>query len=220
MSNSSIWPIDKTLSDATTLGQSGPGSNGNERVLCIPQNSSITGASQSDCLMSYQDIRWWVGLSPQQRCSRCILRPQLNGMSVICDWIYVCRGASSPSSSSSSSSSSSRRADSTDSHDSVSPSVSGQNFLAASSVRTELMFVSFCWSGKTNEPMRRSPQENVAYEIHLTSPAVHVISCSSYLDDLWDGRWVVVQLLFFIGRSFQYLFKRARTIFLRALRLV
>ena len=37
----SIWPIDRTLSGATTLGQSGPGSDGNEGVLCIPQSSSI-----------------------------------------------------------------------------------------------------------------------------------------------------------------------------------
>ena len=53
MSNSSIWPINSTLSGATTPGQSRPGSNGNERVLCIPQSSSITEASPSDCLMSY-----------------------------------------------------------------------------------------------------------------------------------------------------------------------
>ena len=36
ISNSSIRPIDRTLSGATTLGQSGPGSNGNEGALCIP----------------------------------------------------------------------------------------------------------------------------------------------------------------------------------------
>ena len=35
------------------LGQSGRGSDGNEGVLCIPQNSSITGTSASDCLVSY-----------------------------------------------------------------------------------------------------------------------------------------------------------------------
>ena len=45
---SSIEPVDMTLSDATSLGQSGPGSDGNERVLHIPQSSSITGASPSD----------------------------------------------------------------------------------------------------------------------------------------------------------------------------
>ena len=53
MSNSSIWPIDRTLSDATTQGQNGPGSNGNEGVLCLPQSSSITEASPLDCLVSY-----------------------------------------------------------------------------------------------------------------------------------------------------------------------
>ena len=53
MWNSSIWPIDRTLSGATTLSQIGPYSNCNEEVLRIPQNSSITGASLSDCLVSY-----------------------------------------------------------------------------------------------------------------------------------------------------------------------
>ena len=55
---SSIWPIDRTLSGATSPGQSGPGSNGNEGVLCIPQSSSITRTSPSDCLMSYPGHTW------------------------------------------------------------------------------------------------------------------------------------------------------------------
>ena len=42
----------RTLSGATTLGQSGPWSSGNEGVLHIPQ-SSWTGVSPSDCLVSY-----------------------------------------------------------------------------------------------------------------------------------------------------------------------
>ena len=50
---SSIWPIDRTQSGATIPGQSGLGSDGNEGVLCIPQSSKITGASPSDCLVSY-----------------------------------------------------------------------------------------------------------------------------------------------------------------------
>ena len=41
-----------TLSGATTPGQCGPGSNGNKGVLHIPQSSSITGTSSSDCLVS------------------------------------------------------------------------------------------------------------------------------------------------------------------------
>ena len=52
MSNSSIWPIDRTLPGANTLGQSRPGSNDNEGVLRISQ-ISMTGASPSDGLMSY-----------------------------------------------------------------------------------------------------------------------------------------------------------------------
>ena len=36
MSNSSIWPLDRILLRATTAGQSEPGSNVNEEVLCIP----------------------------------------------------------------------------------------------------------------------------------------------------------------------------------------
>ena len=35
MQFSSIWPIDKAVSGATTPGQSGPGSVGNEGVLRI-----------------------------------------------------------------------------------------------------------------------------------------------------------------------------------------
>ena len=52
---SSIWPIDRILSGATTPGQSGPGSDCNEGVLHIPQSSSITGTSPSDCLVSYPE---------------------------------------------------------------------------------------------------------------------------------------------------------------------
>ena len=48
----STWPIDRTLSGATTPGQSGLGSEGNEGVLHIPQISKA-GASPSDGLMSY-----------------------------------------------------------------------------------------------------------------------------------------------------------------------
>ena len=52
MPNSSIWPIDRTLSGSTALGNSGPGSDGNKGVLHIPQSSNITGASSSDVLES------------------------------------------------------------------------------------------------------------------------------------------------------------------------
>ena len=57
MQLSSILPIDGVLSGATIPGQRGPWSNGNERVLGIPPNPSITETSPSDCLVSYQDTR-------------------------------------------------------------------------------------------------------------------------------------------------------------------
>ena len=89
MSNSSSWPIDKTLSGAPTPGQSGPGSNGNKGVLHILQSFSITEASPSNCLVSYPGHS--LGrrcLTPLQRCSRCILQPQPSQLGVfwVCIW--------------------------------------------------------------------------------------------------------------------------------------
>ena len=52
-----IWPIDITLSSDATPRQSGPGSDGNEGVLHIPQSSGITETSPSDCLVSYPEGR-------------------------------------------------------------------------------------------------------------------------------------------------------------------
>ena len=54
MSNSSIWLINRTLSGASTPGQSGPGSNSNEGVFYFPQKYHIAGTLLSDCLVSYQ----------------------------------------------------------------------------------------------------------------------------------------------------------------------
>ena len=54
MSNTSIWPIDKTLSGAATSDQSGPENNGDEGVLHIPQIHNIPRASQSDGIVSYE----------------------------------------------------------------------------------------------------------------------------------------------------------------------
>ena len=49
----SIWPIDRTLSGATTPGQSEPGGDSNEEVLRITQSPNITGISPWDCLVLY-----------------------------------------------------------------------------------------------------------------------------------------------------------------------
>ena len=48
-------PIDRTQSGATTPGQSRPGSDGNAGVPHIPRNSSVTGTSLSDGLVSYPE---------------------------------------------------------------------------------------------------------------------------------------------------------------------
>ena len=72
--NSEIGPYQEL-----PLWVSGPGSDGNEEVLQILQNSSITG---SDCLRSYQDNHWW-GYTPL-RCSLCIPISLLKTMSELC----------------------------------------------------------------------------------------------------------------------------------------
>ena len=79
MQFSSIQPIDRTLSGATILGQNGPGSNGNKGELHIPQSSSITGTSSSECLVSYPGLSLGWGFTPLQKCSQCILQPQPTG---------------------------------------------------------------------------------------------------------------------------------------------
>ena len=46
-----IKPLDRTLSGTSISGRNGPGGDGIEGVLRIPQISIITGASLSDCLV-------------------------------------------------------------------------------------------------------------------------------------------------------------------------
>ena len=53
-----IRPIDRILSGATKPGQIGPGRDGNEELLNIPQSSSIPETSPSDYLVSYP----WLAL--------------------------------------------------------------------------------------------------------------------------------------------------------------
>ena len=61
---SSFRPIDRTLSGATTSGQSWRGGDGNEGVLRFLQSSCITETSLSDCLMSYlgHSLKWGLPL--------------------------------------------------------------------------------------------------------------------------------------------------------------
>ena len=74
--NSSIWPIDWTLTGATPLVKSGPGSNGNEGVPRILQNWSFTVRLFS--VLSRTLVG--VGLTHQQRCSWRTPQSQLTGM--------------------------------------------------------------------------------------------------------------------------------------------
>ena len=87
MWNSSILTIDRTLSGATTPGQSGPRSNEKGEFLRLPQSSSITGASPSDCLVSYTGHSFGRYLTPLQRCNRCILLPQLTRLFNL--WVFI-----------------------------------------------------------------------------------------------------------------------------------
>ena len=62
--------------------------NGNEGVLCLPQSSSITGTSPSDCLMSYSGHSLG-GVLPFYRdtvvCWGCRIH-----------WLHLCRGVRPP----------------------------------------------------------------------------------------------------------------------------
>ena len=70
--------MDRALLGATIPGQSGPGSNGNEGVLYIPQSSNITETLPSDCLESYTGHSLGEGITPLQGYSLCILKPHGN----------------------------------------------------------------------------------------------------------------------------------------------
>ena len=75
MLNSSIWRIHRTLSGATTPGQSGPWSSGNEEVLCIPQSIRLFSVISRTLMVVVVGV-----LTLLLRCSQCILQPQLTGL--------------------------------------------------------------------------------------------------------------------------------------------
>ena len=68
-------------------GQSEPGSDDIKEILCIPQSSSITGTSPSDCLVSYpgHSLGWGGSLTPLQRSSWHFLQPHPTGQNYF-DW--------------------------------------------------------------------------------------------------------------------------------------
>ena len=67
------------LSIGTTPGQSGPGSNGNEGVLCIFLTPVLLEPLHQIVSCHKQDIHL-VSLTSLQRCSWCLLQPQLSGL--------------------------------------------------------------------------------------------------------------------------------------------
>ena len=61
--NRFIWPIDETLTDTTTPGQSDPGSKGNEGVFYTP-SISITRALLSNAVVIPKTLFSEKGVSP------------------------------------------------------------------------------------------------------------------------------------------------------------
>ena len=77
----SILLLDKTLSRATPPDQSEPGSDRNDRTLRIPQSSSVTRTTPSDCLVSY--------LGHSFRESYSSARKQLVFSTALADWAIL-----------------------------------------------------------------------------------------------------------------------------------
>ena len=69
-------------------------------------------------------------------------------------------------------------------------------FKAIPCIGTELAYIGSSWPFYLCSFIWRSPQEHIAYEFVLTSPAVSRMSGSSNLDSFRDGWLVAVQLLF------------------------
>ena len=72
---SSLWPLDTTLSDATTPSQNRPGSDSNERV---PKSPALLKPHRQTVWCHKQDTHWG-SFTSLQKCSQCILQSQLTG---------------------------------------------------------------------------------------------------------------------------------------------
>ena len=67
-----------------------------------------------------------------------------------------------------------------------------QVFWVTSRVLTQLLYVGSCRSSHSCTSMCGGPQEYIAYELVLASPAVSCVSCSSNLYSFCDGGQVSV----------------------------
>ena len=77
------------LSGATIPGQCGPGSNGSEGVLHIPQSSCITGKSPSYCLMSLG-----MGSYPSAEMQLVYSAAPLPYTKLVCSFLFLFNGIS------------------------------------------------------------------------------------------------------------------------------
>ena len=68
------------------------------------------------------------------------------------------------------------------------PSQPWQVLKTAASVHTELMNVKFCCSPNACMLMSKIPLENISYKVVFAPLAIPSMSCSFYLDGLWDGK--------------------------------
>ena len=80
-------------------------------------------------------------------------------------------------------------------------------FSTAYSIHTDLMNLSFCWSGNTSVSMCWRPSGNVAYEFVHNSPAISNMSCSFWMVCAMKGKWLYSWCL--IEDYFQDLFGEA-----------
>ena len=82
-------------------------------------------------------------------------------------------------------------------------------FQATSCISKELLYIGSSWSSNLCSSMCRGPQEYIAYEFILTSPAVSHMSDSSNLDSFRDG---LLYSCCFVGCCLQDLFSMACSI--------
>ena len=70
--------MDTTVSVATTLGQSGPGSD------CNKDEGPALPSDYHQIVLCYIQVTRWGSFTPLEECSRCILQPRPTGQAIIC----------------------------------------------------------------------------------------------------------------------------------------
>ena len=123
------------------------------------------------------------GLTPLKMCSRCILHTQPTGQHTHTHtYIYHHHHVAPPA----------RISLTVSRHFSPIIHRLRQVFWVTSRVLTQLLYVGSCWSSHSCTSMCGGPQEYIAYELVLASPAVSCVSGSSNLYSFCDGGQVSV----------------------------